>query len=391
MSYFGIAPYPSTNNATATPLGASATYTGTWERATRSMVLVQSFSDQAGTLYFDFSVDGTNADSTYPVNGVAAAANVPTVQPAAVSGRYFRVRYVNGSVAQTVFRLEASYSEISNFYTPVNNPYSLQSPSILTRTTPPGLDIARGLVGGVTVVHKFGRNDSVGTIFVPISFGGVYNMPQAAAATTLRVKSGGNANDTAAGSGAREITLEGLDETFTEVTEAVATAGAGASSATTATFTRLFRAYVSSSGTYATSASGSHAGDIVIENGAGGTDWTTIDSTGYPKSQTEIGAYSVAANKTAFVRLVNVSVDSGKTVDLIFSTRANADDAAAPYSAFRTTSEITSLVGGSIEKFGTREANFGPYIGPYDFLFMAKVSTGTASVSVEFEILIFDE
>ena len=108
----------------------------------------------------------------------------------------------------------------------------LAKPPPLRLAGPPGFNIASGRIPGLSVVHKFGRA-SVGTTYSPVTFGGVYNTPQVAGATTLRVKAG-DANDTAAGTGAREVTLIGLDETGAEVTEAVATAGAAASATTTA-------------------------------------------------------------------------------------------------------------------------------------------------------------
>lgn len=394
MSYFGVAPIKSDVNSTSTVLTASQTFTGTWEEVPRSMVVVQSYSDQAGTLYFDFSVDGVNADSTFPVGGFATTASVPMVQPAAVGGRYFRVRYVNGSVDQTEFRLGTYYNDISNFHSPLNQPYNLQSSAILTRSSFPWLDVARSLNTSLDTVKKFGRNPSVGTSYVPLSIGGVYQTPQSGSATTLRIKAGGNANDDAAGTGARSITLEGTDENFAFVSESVATAGASASSATTATFTRLYRAYVTpetGSGTYATSTSGSHAGDIVIEDSGGTADWATIDSTSFPKSQTEIGAYTVAAGVTGYVKLRDLSIDSGKTIDLVFFSRENADETTAPYTAMRAQSVVTGVSGGSIESFGSTDVPFGPYIGPTDIGFMAKVASGTASVSVEFEIFIVSE
>lgn len=391
MSTFGIAPDVSTNNSTTTPLTGGATYTGTWERATRSMVLVQSFADQPGTLFFDFSTDGSNADSTFPVAGISATASVPLVQPAAVGGRYFRVRYVNGASAQSVFRLETSYSEFSNFYSPLNNPYSLNSPAIITRSPWTWLDVSRGLSGGVTSVKKFGRNSAVGTTYVPVALGGIYRTPQSTSATALRIKAGGNANDTAAGSGARQITLIGTDENFNEVTETLATAGASASSATTTTFTRLYRFFVSQSGTYATASAGSHVGDIVVEDSAGTQDWGTIDSANFPKGQSEIGAYTVQAGVTGYVKLRDLSIDSGKTIDMVFFSRTNCDQTSAPYDGMRAQSVISGVTGGSVETFGSVDVPFGPYVGPTDIGFMARVASGTASVSVEFEIFLVSE
>lgn len=391
MSFTPDSPIVSTLNSTNSPLSGGATFTGTFERAPASMALVQTFSDVAGTLFLDFSTDGVNADSTFPVNGDVAAANTPLVEPAAVGGRYFRVRYVNGASAQTTFRLETTYSDFTNFYSPLNNPYGLQSPAILARQPWTWLDVARGLATGISSIKKFGRNNSVGTSYVPISLGGVYRTPQSGSATTLRIKAGGNANDTAAGSGAREVTIVGTDENFNEVSEAVATAGVSASASTTTTFTRVYRAFVSSSGTYATASAGSHSGDIVIEDSAGTQDWATIDSTNFPKGQTEIAAFTVPAGTTGYVKLRNLGIDSGKTCDIAFFQRENCDQTAAPYSAMRVQSVVSGVSGGSIETFGSVDVPFGPYVGPTDIGIMGKVTTGTASISVEFEIFIVSE
>ena len=111
----------------------------------------------------------------------------------------------------------------------------------------PGIECAEGNTAGCRVVHKFGRNPSVGAAKEIISTLATYWQP--IAAETVRVKAGGNANDTAAGSGCREITIEGLDGSWAEASEAEATAGASASTATTTTFIRVFRAYCSSMGT----------------------------------------------------------------------------------------------------------------------------------------------
>ena len=380
----------SIKNYTTSPLGAGETYLGAWEPAPRSMALVQSFSDVSGVMFFEFSVDGVNADSTFPAGGVTTSGGIPTVQPAAVNGRFFRVRYVNGSVAQAEFRLRAFWGDFSNFYSPLNQPYNLQSPAILTRGSWPWLDVARGLAGGVTSIKKFGRNDSVGTSFTPISLGGVYRTPQSSGAKSLRIKSGGNANDDASGSGARSITLTGTDENFLPVSETIVTAGTSASLSTTATFTRLFLIDVASSGTYASSAVGSHSGDIVIESSDGVEDWGTVDSSGFPKSGSEIGAYTIPAGFTGYMKLRDLSIDSGKTVDITIFSREGADEVAPPYSKMRARSVITGVSGGSIEAFGGTDVPFGTFVGPADIGALAKVNSGSASVAIEFEVILIE-
>lgn len=248
-------------------------------------------------------------------------------------------------------------------------------------------EVSKGNVTGHSIVHKFGRNTAVGTTFVPITETGLYQTPQTGSATTLRIKAGGNANDTAAGSGAREVTLVGLDETGAEVTEAVATAGASASSATTTTFMRLYRAYVSASGTYATASAGSHSADIDIENGAGGTDWATISATAFPNGQTNIACYSVPLGKTAYVKSIEIFVDATKVPDILFFKRENILETAAPYTAMRL-----QLVSPGTEGAVPIRLNspLGPFPALTDIGFMAAVSSGTADVAIDFEIYLVD-
>lgn len=370
--------------------GASFNAAGAGEQNDWPDVGVSCYADVAGTLYFDFSVNGTDWRA-FPTSGFAVAAGIHEFHIARKLGRYFRARYVNGSSAQSTFQLFTYYGKFGQTIAPLNQPYSLDSDAILTRPSWTWLDVSRGLATGIQEVDKFGRNAAVGTSFVPVCMSGHYRTPQSSAATTLRIKAGGNANDTAAGTGARQITLIGLDENFAEATETLATNGALASSSTTTTFTRIYRAYVSQSGTYATESAGSHAGTITIENTAGTEDWAVIDATGFPKSQTEIGAFSVPVGKTAHVKLRHVTVDTGKTIDVVFFQRLNIDETAAPYTAMRAQSVLAGVTGGEIQAFGEAEVPLGPYPGPCDIGFMAKTSAGTASVAVEFEIFLVSE
>ncbi len=203
-----------------------------------------------------------------------------------------------------------------------------------------------GGYAGAEVVQKFGRA-TVGTTPVPIAFGNVWQTPQVSGATPLRIKAGGNAADTAAGAGARAITLQGLDASGNEISETIVTAGASASSATSASFLRLYRAWVSSSGTYGNQYSGSHVGDIVVEDSAGAADWATIDSNGFPKSQTEIGVYTVPAGKVAFILETNIQVATNKVVSVTRYERSNILETAAPYTAVRAKQVFSGLIEGS--------------------------------------------
>lgn len=247
--------------------------------------------------------------------------------------------------------------------------------------------VATGEVPKHSIVHKFGKNLEVGTTFIPISIGGIYNTVQVGSATPLRIKASGHANDTAAGTGAQEITVEGIDETGAVAIETIATAGASASAVTTTTFIRLYRAFVSGSGSYASLVSGSHDGDIVVENGAGGTDWGTIKLNSFAKSQTEIGAYTIPSGYTGYLISAYGFSDSSKTTNLVFFRREGILDTVAPYQAMRVVFEERA-------EGGEWEVNIKApiYLGSAcDVGFMAKVDATTAEVDIDFEILLIQD
>ena len=243
--------------------------------------------------------------------------------------------------------------------------------------------VAAGAVDGHTLVHKFGKNKAVGATYTPLAIGGVYQTPQIAGATTLRIKAGGNANDTAAGTGAREVTLQYISTAGEITKETLATAGAGASSSTAGSALRIVRAFVSESGAYASAIAGSHVGDIVIEDSAGTNDWLTIDSSGFPRSQSQIGVYTVPLGFTAYVYSVTLTTDSNKAVDFLFFKRGGILNTAAPYEAMRTVIEEVGIQGHfDVEFIGGQKFTELTDIG-----FMVKASTA-AVATADFEIVL---
>ena len=90
-------------DSTLLPLGALGIYTGAAKACGAYARLVGSvFSDQAGTLYIEQSQDGNNWDIS---ESVAVVANTAAAFTYEVLAPYGRMRYVNGNVAQVVFRL----------------------------------------------------------------------------------------------------------------------------------------------------------------------------------------------------------------------------------------------------------------------------------------------
>ena len=243
------------------------------------------------------------------------------------------------------------------------------------------VEVSKGNIPGHSIVHKFGRNDAVSTSWELVSqVSGATSF--LSAATTVRVKSGGDAADDAAGAGAREVTVQGINDSFVRAEEAIATAGTGASLATATSFLRVDRAFVSAAGTYATPV---NTADIVIENSGGGTDLIHITA---DEGQTQYGAYALATGVTAYLLSVFISVDTSKTADFRFFVRENSNDTTPPVSPKRL-KLFWDGVSGSIDF-----APLSPILfvnGPADIWMEAKGSGAPAEVSVDFELLLVDD
>ena len=253
-------------------------------------------------------------------------------------------------------------------------------------TYPSSLDIARGLASGCRSFNKFGRNISIGSNFTPVTRSGFYRTPQANAAVNLRIKAGGNANDTANGSGAQEVILIGIDEYGDYTTQALATAGASASAQTSKSFIRLFDVYVSKSGTYSTQTARSHAGTITIENAAGGEDWAVIADGTLARGKTEMAVYTTPHDRSAAIRNITVSSDADKKANIVLYKRENILEVAEPYSSMLMVAEYP-------QSSGLIDVVFDPplYFPPLcDFGFLANVSASTVDVSVNMDIIEFN-
>ena len=97
------------------------TWTGAGEQNDYSYVSVDIDVDEDGTLYYDFSVDGTNW-STFPSAGFTIVSGTKESPHTAMkAGRYFRPRFV-GSGGRTYFRL---YTYYSNTQLRLNSPLNL--------------------------------------------------------------------------------------------------------------------------------------------------------------------------------------------------------------------------------------------------------------------------
>lgn len=238
--------------------------------------------------------------------------------------------------------------------------------------------VALGNVPGHSLVHKFGRNAAVpnGTWAFVTTVGQTAHA--LSAATAVRIKAGGDVADTAAGAGAREVMVQGIDENLAEIAIAITTAGASASAATVETFWRAHRAWVSAVGTYGAG----NTDDIVIENATGGTDIITISA---DEGQTQDSIWTVPEGSTAYLIGMDITVDAGKAADIRLFTRADMDDTTAPMPSKR------------LRKFFDGVLGHLPYhprspsqlvAGPADVWVEARGAGAGTEVSADFELLV---
>lgn len=247
------------------------------------------------------------------------------------------------------------------------------------------VEVLKGNIPGHSMVHKFGAGQVPNGTFEAITHSGAYQVPTTATALEFVSTS---AQDGVGGTGAREVTLVGLDADWLEVTQTLTTNGTTAVPLTT-NLTRLYRWYVSSTGTYATSTTASQAGDLIIRGLGGGTVWDTILLSPLGESQSTIGVYTIPKGKTGYLLSKSMLVDSNKDADLYLFQRPNADDVASPYSGARRIIEKDLAISGPYMQKPMSPK--GPFVGPCDIGFIGKGNAAVADVSVEFELLLVDD
>ena len=247
------------------------------------------------------------------------------------------------------------------------------------------IEIQKGNIPGHSLVHKFGRNIAVSTgwehvSLTPFDPGDFLTIPD-----NVRVKVGGNAADTAAGAGAQAVTVQGIvATTFFEESESIELAGASVSAATTKSFWRIHRAYITPgrAGAY----TGANTAAIVIETDAGApVDLLTIAA---GEGQSQYAGFTIPAGKTGYLLSATITVQTGKEVSMRMLTRANIDNVATPFDPKRLKLHFDGLVG--VLQFKARSPG-GGIAAKSDVWWECKGTAGAEQVSVDFELLLVDD
>lgn len=157
------------------------------------------------------------------------------------------------------------------------------------------LQVSRGQIAWHRAVIVFGYNPDVDTTPETI-WPGDGLLPYLPAATQLKVSSA-NANDTAAGTGARTVYIGGLDSSHNEISEIVTMNGQTAVT-TTKSFLHINSAYVMTAG----SGNGA-AGNIYIGTGTVtlGVPATIYDIIAYDYNNRLTGSYTIPAGYTGYL------------------------------------------------------------------------------------------
>ena len=150
------------------------------------------------------------------------------------------------------------------------------------------INLAAGLIDGYSHINKFGYmgtdQNGTATIWDNNSVSDLYPYPSSANTITATSSSGTDAGKT--------VEVQGLDENYNLVTEELTIAGAASS----AQFTRVFRAIFTSAG--------SNAGKISINH-----DGTAIAAILVGNGQTLMAVYTIPAGKTGYLVKYHGSMD----------------------------------------------------------------------------------
>ena len=168
------------------------------------------------------------------------------------------------------------------------------------------LQVSRGQISYHESVHKFGFYDSVTTSLTTIwSQGGVYSY--LSAASTLYISSSSTA-DTGAGTGARTVTVSGLDNNYDQKVETVTLNGQSGVELNGGTWLRVNRIVVNTAGS-----GGANAGVLYVGTEASPT--SGVPTNKYATvlagdNQTLMMIYTIPRGYTGFITQKDVSASS---------------------------------------------------------------------------------
>ena len=364
----------SKNNSSAIPLSANGKFTGIADAvASFCSITVSVFCDVAGTLSMESSSDGTHWDFKKSIKVPSGGDNHTLL----ITARYFRIVFTNGSVGQNEFRLQTMYHSTKN-----KNKVSTKSEIIsdqndvqLVRTVNDHhLDMARKRLSDMGSSYYPGVTTTLTT--TEGFMGGIVAF--LTTAKSIRVKSGGHANDSVSGSGARLLLVTGIDANFTPIYDVIALAGAQASSATTNKYLRVFTIEVQAVGTY----SGANDGIIVVETTTGVPLIKML--AGYGKASS--ANYCVPKGKKMYLTKMEMLIEDNSPVHVRLWKRDNADITTGNMSSKKIVKSFDKISG----KFVVNFSSYLEYGEKTDLWATGKSISGTSDINISYDVIFTD-
>lgn len=233
------------------------------------------------------------------------------------------------------------------------------------------INVVRGNVPGASNTRRTGFNPGVGTSETTVWNETTTFVAYPATAAVVTVSSS-SANDTSAGTGARTVTLSGLDANYNVISEVITMNGQ-----TAVTSVNLYLR-LSPLTTLTAGSGGKNAGVIYAGTGSVsvGVPATIYSSMGVGYNESHQAFYTVPAGMTGYITDVSATTDTAGTRVLLY-TRVQGGVFLA-----RRVNQVG--VG------GFARVNQLPLSIPAktDIEYRALVGTGTANVSAQFELLL---
>lgn len=365
----------SEGNTTTTPLASGATFTGPFEETGSPDVMVSCQTDNSGTLFFDFSPDGTNVN-TFPTDGFVVSPGIHEFHVAVKGPRQFRARLVNDSGAQSYLRLYTYYGQFKQPNAPLNQTVSLDSDASQVRPTDFQDEVRIGRRSGVTGWTKFGyRSGLTASAGEQTIWNTTGNFTPQSAAETYTITYD-NTTDGEGTTGALTLAVSYIDGATGQETVSVHTLGNDGSDTTSFSAYGINRVAVSSSGT-----ANMNTNAITFTGTSSSNVAAVVPAL---ESVTNQSVFTMAEDRDGILKLINVDVSKpsgGNAKVLVRGYVYNRFPADTCYRIFRRQIDT------SVRTDSDLDDPVGFALSPTDVIyFIADTDTNGAEVDVRFSL-----
>lgn len=250
-----------------------------------------------------------------------------------------------------------------------------QQEALYRLTASNDLWISSNELEGYKVVHKFGHNLDIDGAFETIWSEGT-NYTFISSATVLKISSS-STDDTSDGTGARTVTIQGLDANYFEQSETITLNGQTAVN-TSNTYFRIHRMFVETAGSGSDNAGTIYAGTGTVTTGVLANKYAAIP-VGY--NQTMMAVYTVPCNKTAYMTMFYAQPDSSASYQAQMLTGRATDSG-----ILRVRNELHAFQNQAI-------FNYKPYLKlteKTDIQLRAKTGTANVEFAGGFSLILVD-